>query len=456
MSSGLIALLSLMGCTDDPTSLADSGATPDLTDSGDEIPWEGPFIRPQGDIPQNLLVISIDTLRRDRMGALGGTTATPVMDALAAEGVLLADHHSCANWTFPSVLCAQTGRTTLQLEFHPDPGSVEDRYDQTFPTLSTLFRDAGFGTALTTGNSFFRQANGTANGFEEVALFSYESVDATLPSALEQLGAAVSSGKPFYQHVHLMDPHTPYTAEESWWGVTTGLSPMDYDLSTEIGLDELLSKIGGLSTEERAEVLAWLDVVYEADVRKMDAGIGEFLAQAQDLGALDSTLVMFWSDHGEQFFEDDLFGHGRGLHDEETDSIALFWMANEGLVPGIWTGPTASWDLAPTVMDAMGLSLGEDFMGSVVGTAPRDRRRLGVHWSFESSALSTEVEGWKLIYHWDGSYSLYDRNQDRGEELDLAGSETERAQTLWGILKPQVHDLYAIHPEVSAPVDPEF
>jgi arylsulfatase A-like enzyme len=186
----------------------------------------------------------------------------------------------------------------------------------------------------------------------------------------------------------------------------------------------------------------------------MDAAIGDFLTQAAEMGALQDTLVLFWSDHGEQFFEDDLFGHGRDLHDEEVDAVGFFWRAVGGLEPVVWEGPTATWDLAPTVLEAFGLPQSEDFTGWAAGTASVDRRRVGVDWNYSDSSMTMEKEGWKLLYLWNGTLALYDRNTDRGEEQDLVGSEDTRVLELWGLLRPRVRDLVLLRPESMPPVEP--
>jgi arylsulfatase A-like enzyme len=452
MSSWAAPLLLLVaGCLNG--GVADTGSA--TMDSRVEMAPLAPFLVPTGgSAPSNLLVISIDTLRRDRFGFLGDVSVTPNLDALALQGVVLSDHVSCANWTAPSMICGQTGRTSLQVGFHPVPGDLEQVYDQSFPTQEYFFRDAGFQAVLTTANYFFSGENGSALGFQQVVALGYQAAPLTLEAALGQLLGVADGDTPFYQHVHLVDPHTPYTAPQEWFGDTTGLSVLEHDLSTESGITAALRAYEGMDATERADLAAWFDLAYQADVRLMDDEIGTFLAAAEAAGALDDTLVLFWSDHGEQFWEDDLFGHGRALHDEEADSFALFWMADEGLVPGVWTGPTAGLDLPPTLMTLFELPLSEDYMGHPVGLAPAERRRISVHFDDMNSQLSLEKEGWKLIYHWDGTLELYNRSSDRGEETDLADQEPEMARDLYNLLRGRILELAALHPEVPAPADP--
>ena len=449
--AALFALTS--GCTG---SADDEPPTePSTTDSDAvQVPLE-PFLQTvTGEPPTNLLMVSIDTLRRDRVGFLGGTTTTPYLDELAAEGVVLANHRTCANWTTPAMACAQAGRTTLQIGFHPPTGDLTEFYDQSYPTLEHVFAAQGYRTALTSANYFFSENNGLATGFEQVVTLPYETAPGTLSVGLDNLRVLVPSGEPFYQHVHLVDPHSPYTASEEWYGDTAGLPELQQDLSTEAGVNTALRAYEMLDEGEREDLVAWFDLAYQADIRAMDQELREFLVAARDIGALENTLVVFWSDHGEQLWEDEVYGHGRMLHDEETDGLALFWMADQGLVPGVWTGPTSGLDLPPTLMTLMELPVSEDYMGSAVGLAPEDRRRMGIHLQEVEAQLSLEKEEWKLIYHWHGEVELFDRSIDPSEEEDLAAQEPEVAQELYTLLRPRILELAELRPDLPAPGNP--
>ncbi len=448
------ALLVMSGaCTGE--EVLDSGSS--TTDSvSEEEPPEAFLRTASGEPPVNLLVVSIDTLRRDRLGFLGETTATPTLDALAAEGVVLANHRTCANWTTPAMACAQTGRTTLQLGFHPPTGDLKEFYHQDYPTQDHVFREAGFRTALTSANYFFSENNGLAMGFELVVTLPYETATGTLAVGLDSLRLLLPDEAPFYQHIHLVDPHSPYTAAAEWYGDTSDLPPLEQDLTTEVGINTALRAYEMYDEGERAALKAWFERAYLADLRAMDDALAGFLAEAEALGALENTLVLFWSDHGEQFWEDEEYGHGRMLHDEETDGFALFWMADQGLQPGVWTGPTSGVDLPPTLMTLMGLPVSEDYMGMTVGLAPADRRRMAVHVQEVEAQLSLEKSDWKLIYSWNGDVQLFDRSSDPSEENDRVAQEPERAQELYTLLRPRVLELAELRPDLPAPVEPTF
>ena len=103
----------------------------------------------------NVLLISIDTLRRDALGRYGGAE-TPFLDGLLAGGVPLDDHRSCSNWTLDAMTCVLSGRYAWDLDYAPSAGTAlnEGRDVGGLPEgvelLADHLRAAGFDTALAT------------------------------------------------------------------------------------------------------------------------------------------------------------------------------------------------------------------------------------------------------------------------------------------------------------------
>ncbi len=125
-------------------------------------------------------------------------------------------------------------------------------------------------------------------------------------------------------------------------------------------------------------------------------------------------------------------------------------MKDGGLVPGTWNEPTSHIDLAPTILDALGLAAPESFTGTVAGLARRNRGRVAVHWDNIRPELTWQVQNWKLFYRFDGSLRLYDRATDPSETTDLANEELGRVRELWDELAPLVERLEEIHPVPKA------
>ena len=72
-----------------------------------------------GPLPQNVLVLTLDTVRKDYLGRYGDHQDTPWLDAVMDESVVLEDHRSCSNWTVPAVICLYAGQSPVDLGFEP-------------------------------------------------------------------------------------------------------------------------------------------------------------------------------------------------------------------------------------------------------------------------------------------------------------------------------------------------
>ncbi len=161
---------------------------------------------------------------------------------------------------------------------------------------------------------------------------------------------------------------------------------------------------------------------------------------------------MFWSDHGEQFWEHGGFEHGAGLYAEETLSTVAFWAKN--LSPATWSGHTSHPDIVPTIMDAIGVSIpsGADVTGQVIGTSHEARVGYAYHGRGEDSAVSAELGTSRLFYFWDGHLEFY--VDDPMEVADLYSPTDETVQALWECLKPQAEGMESYMPTSSTPVWP--
>ena len=117
--------------------------------------------------PSNLVIIGVDTLRRDYVGRYGG--ASPHLDALLAGGVALDDHRSCSNWTFSALLCAMSGRSQLEMGYAPWKLGLAPPW---IPLLPDALAEAGFRSALVSASTVVGDGTGYADRFDDFALVS--------------------------------------------------------------------------------------------------------------------------------------------------------------------------------------------------------------------------------------------------------------------------------------------
>lgn len=436
---------------------ADSTGPDDSATTGPPPP--APVLQFDGARPHNLLVVSVDTTRRDQLGYFTGLDTSPNLDAFLAQAVVLYDHRSCSSWTAPSALCVVTG--TFPPEEGYWPSTVYESYgpDPRIPwvpdDLHTMAQDlqaAGYYTAMLTANGVFSDnlGGGILNGFERVNKSLWVQAPVVVDTGLTEVRRAQRDGRPWYVHVHFIDPHTPYEAPTSYATELEGLDELPWDVTNATGMYQAEAAYWTASERQQDLIRAAMTAVYRGEIRYWDENFGAFWASLDAMGALDDTLVVFWTDHGEQFAEHTGFHHGISLYDQENRSTAAFWAAN--LRPQEWMGKTVHPDLAPTILDGLGLAADPAMTGTVVGLAPADRTTFHFNYIYgwEQPHITWIKNQKKLMYYWDGRKHFYDLAADPEELVDLYDATNPDVVAGWAELRPEVDHIVAAWPEVTA------
>lgn len=387
--------------------------------------------------PRNLLLVSVDTLRRDRVGRYAADTSerTPFVDQLLREGVAFEDHRSCSSWTYASMLCALTGAYNEDIGFVParDTG-----------LLTTMPPDIELLTSWLDMDSVLVSANplvGSESAMEARYTQGCSGCEPSLPAANlvdRALQASAGLTEPWVLHVHFMDPHLPYKAAPASYLPDPSTWPdTGYNLTQGGGFEEAQQDWPDLDPDTQQAILDEAEARYAAEIRYFDDELSRLFGELGDQGALDDTLVMLWSDHGEQFFEHDGIKHGRTVYAEETLAMAGFW--GPMLTPATVDEPTSHVDLVPTLLAALGHDVPDSVTGRTIGAGaagPRFTTSLS-HKSFDTRQ-SVQVGPDRLIYTWEGTLELYDVWTDPGETNDRFVPGHEVAATLWPLLAPRV------------------
>ena len=390
-----------------------------------------PIEAPQSAV--NVLFLSVDTGRPDALGFFGGAADTPNLDALLGESVTLARHHSCSNWTYPSMVCAVAGRDALDMGFaivtgdlRPIPGP------QVMPTAA--LSGLGWRTHLITTNKFFGEHTGFARFYDGFEALGSADAEVVVQAALEAIGEG-APGERWVVHAHFFDSHIPYAPPEGY-ADTSDLPPIDYDLDRATEYGRVGEDWGALDGDAQALILEHMQRRYLGALSYLDDQIGALVGSLEAAGALEDTAVVLMSDHGEQFWEHGHHGHSESLHREENDSLAAIRFP--GVDPRVWTGPTAHQDLWPTLFDWMGLPLLQEFTGIPVGRAPDDRAISMLRIDEDRALAGVVVGDHKLLTTWgeESALRLYDLGVDPEERDDLAGRDPERVASMLEVLSP--------------------
>jgi arylsulfatase A-like enzyme len=314
------------------------------------------------------------------------------------------------------------------------------------PMLPGWLRDAGTHSRLFTTNGFFSRAWGNAQGFDEV---TYPGPMGT-PALYEIAKASLDADplpEPWYLHLHLFEPHRPYTPPEEYLDGLDALPDPPFPLD-EVGQQNLAEAVindppDWLPDEQIETLKAHMRVRYAAEVRRFDDALRDVWADLEARGLLDDALVVFWTDHGEALWEHGTTtAHAKLLHRDENDALAFFWADN--IVPTAWTGPTRQADLVPTVLQALGIPQPPEVTGIPIGLAPEDRPRFALTDGARGPVQSVRDGRWLMHFQWQGTrpglVELFDIEADPDTQVDLFDPEapSDEALRLWALLKPKV------------------
>jgi tetratricopeptide (TPR) repeat protein len=362
----------------------------------------------------SVLLVTIDTLRADALGAYGRKdTLTPWIDRLAREGVLFKDAHAHNVTTLASHANVLSGR-------HPTEHGVRDNAGFRFPagieTIATLLKAGGYRTGAFVSAFPLDSRFGLARGFD---VYDDRFVDAQArPVFLEQERAAPSTialaqgwiraggDAPWFCWVHLYEPHAPYAPPEPFAARFPGRP-------------------------------------YDGEVAAADAALGALLEPLLQAGRNGRTLVVLTSDHGESLGE-----HGEATHGifayEATLRVPLVLYQPRILRPRVVPAPARHVDVLPTVLDALALPVPEGLAGRSLLAAAAGEPVAFVSTYFE--ALSGQLNrGWaplQGVIHERAKYvdlpipELYELASDPSEARNLAASRPQALEALRARLAP--------------------
>jgi arylsulfatase A-like enzyme len=443
----LAACSALVGCQSPPSTSEDSNT---LTDDS-AAPAVPAMTFADDERPRNILLISIDTLARNEVGLYGGGAATPFLDSLGGAGFTLDAHAAASSWTLPGMTSIVSGRDVEELPYVPrlqaDMSTLPPLPDGTL-TLAQSLADSGYRTACVSTVNFFGEAYGTTAGCGTLAMARDDAATVAIAATTLFDSGAVGGAEPWFAHVHFKDPHAPYWPPEAYRTGLEAYGEFDWDWSDEQEMSAASGTWQSGDAEERARIEGAMGLLYDAEARYLDDTLRDLLAELETRGELAETLVVVVNDHGEAFWEHGFRGHAGSLYAEENAAFALF--SAPTLLPGQWNRPTNQRDLAPTLLDAVGLAVPEDFTGDVVGTAAPNRPVYAWLWPLNQPPIqAVRIGDDRLIYTWNGRKELYDLAVDPGELVDTYDPTSATAADLWDALTPRVEMLDALIDEFS-------
>jgi arylsulfatase A-like enzyme len=315
----------------------------------------------------DVLVVVVDTLRADRLGAYGNRDGlTPFLDSLAARGTVFRRAYAQTSWTNPSVASLLTSRYQSQhgvITFASVLAESET-------TLSEVLRTAGYATGGFSANGLINAPLGFAQGYDryrahlvknvgpQYRWLSERAVTITTEARgwLDTLWSQGRPAMPVFLYLHYMEVHTPYAPPpELLARVRDGRPPPDLD---DVNRTVFLGHLGKVPPEKVADIVD----AYDAMVLAMDDALRALFAQLEQRGFLDHALVVITSDHGEEFKEHGLMGHEKTLF-EEVIHVPLIVLTPGQREPVVVEEVVSLVDVAPTVLEVIGVPVPATFEG---------------------------------------------------------------------------------------------
>lgn len=318
--------------------------------------WANPVLYRKGKNVRNVVLISLDTLRADHLGCYGYKRPTsPNIDALALEGMQFLNVYAQSPWTLPSHISLFTSLNNINHQVYYD----DEKMDPALITLADVLRKNQIFCSAITGGGFVSAVYGFSKGFDTYnegagGVFQQNAAELTSRAVSEWLDK--NSGKNFFLFIHTYQPHNPYACPYPYKSMflEEGAKWTHIDLLSHLGGKSSLFK--GLSEEERQNVIS----LYDGEIRYTDEMlIGPLLKKLKELDIYDQTMIILTSDHGEEFYEHNSWGHGQNLYDESLKVPLVVKFPGSRFKGRKISSIVRLVDVFPTVLDEFGIDVSD-------------------------------------------------------------------------------------------------
>ena len=403
--------------------------------------WGNPVLANREYRPErpNVVLVSIDCLRADHVGAYGySRPTTPNIDALAEEGSVFQSASAVSSWTLPTHLSMLTG-------LFPTEHGVrrQQKLNPDVPFLPELLSRAGYHVDGVASWYYLSQTFGFDRGFHSYKLLVGHDAEEIVDTAIDLVRRGEGGSQ--FLFVHLVDPHWPYDPPGDW--IVRFGRPRD--------ITDVHDRIARREPPRDAEEVEDAMRLYDAEIAYADNQLGRLVDELKARSLYDNALIIVTADHGEAFYEHGHWQHTVSLYEEVTHiPLIVKWPRRSRSAR--MEAPVSQVDIFPTILDAVGaeipdtsaVSLRQVGARSVVSELTSPAARLPrcdgpSDVERECFKLSVRADSMKYIAKLaeeDGALvtvgqELYDLSSDPAERHDLSEKQTSRVNALSGRIR---------------------
>jgi arylsulfatase A-like enzyme len=376
---------------------------------------------------KNVILITMDTLRKDVFGCYGNRKSlTPFMDSVQSKCLRFEKAYATAPYTqasFPGILTS-----TYYLEYGRQKNLPAQK-----KLISEVVKEKGVATAAFHSNPYLSAYFGWNRGWGAF----YDSMEDDVTDYYPFIRGGVINKKvetwlsgrgdekrPFFLWVHYMDVHEPYVPEQPY------LRLVDPDLKLDPGeMFRLFKEVLLERDVSRRESVDLLKKLYSAKVLELDHCVRELFRVFERTGVVENSVIIFGSDHGDEFGE-----HGGLSHDGkmymELIAVPLFIYDHDRTAVEVCAEPVSNIDISPTIARLFGVEYVDGFRGEPL--LPLEGLRSGICCGESINKRGhKEKEDDRPIYYFmrenlkiifdegTGTWELYDVKSDPGEKTNL-------------------------------------